>query len=174
MTSGTTLWTTSTSPNFQVYNFEKLSLEELKIRLQNWCQDKEGEPEYEARLEAASRIEHCYTSESEELILARLNLTSLPEAIGVLESLQYLDLQYNQLTSLPMSLSELVCLDQLILDNNPMDRVPLALCCVRKSCSISTKGCGLDLSILERPSGCAARLATSWEPNLETESSYDR
>ena len=172
MASGVTLRTTT--PSFPVYNFEKPTLEELKIGLQNWCQEKEGTPEYESRLKAATFIEDCYTSESDELILAGLNLTSLPEEIGALESLQYLDLRNNRLTILPMSLSELVRLDELILDNNPMDEVPLALYSVRKSCSISTKGCRLDLSILTPSSGYAHRLATSWEPNFETESSYDR
>lgn len=163
--------------SFRIYQIENPTKEELKRGLQNWCQEKEGTPEYEPRLETATRIEDCYTYESDELSLAGLNLTSLPDEIGALESLQYLDLQNNQLTTLPMSLSKLVCLDRLILDNNPMGGVPFVLCCVPKSCSISTKDCGIDLSILVRPntnmSRGPSRLATSWEPNLNWEMDFN-
>jgi Leucine-rich repeat (LRR) protein len=48
----------------------------------------------------------------------------LPDAIGDLSSLVYLDLRGNRLTELPLSMSRLTHLEKLDLRWNPLDGIP--------------------------------------------------
>ncbi|HBE26901.1 MAG TPA: hypothetical protein DDW33_14585, partial [Ktedonobacter sp.] len=54
-------------------------------------------------------------------------LTALPESLGQLSNLQYLDMTGNQLTSLPEALGSLVQLRKLYLDENQLASLPESL-----------------------------------------------
>ena len=75
--------------------------------LDNWCDEKKGQPEYYKRLLAAKRIKNCYHNKSDSLNLKNLGLTTLPREIGNLTALTSLDLWSNQLSTYPPSLLEL-------------------------------------------------------------------
>lgn len=74
--------------------------------------------------EARRRIEEAARTGATELHLADLSLTTLPESIGQLQNLRWLDVRSNQLTALPESLGELQKLTRFILDDNPFKTVP--------------------------------------------------
>merc|ERR1712186_167694 len=59
------------------------------------------------------------------LCLARIWLTELPEALGSLTKLQYLDAAENKLPSIPSSLLANTSLSELWLKGNPIDRLQL-------------------------------------------------
>ncbi len=77
--------------------------------------------------EARKRIEKARREGSTELSLSRLQLTTLPEALGQLTALQTLWLDNNQFTTLPEALGQLTALQHLRLDKNQITTLPDAL-----------------------------------------------
>lgn len=61
------------------------------------------------------------------LDLSALDLTALPEQLGVLEGLEDLDVSFNQLTALPESLAGLTALRRLDVSGNPLAALPEGL-----------------------------------------------
>jgi hypothetical protein len=73
------------------------------------------------------RLERARRDGASQLDLHGLNLTRVPESIGNLASLGYLNLSDNRLTSVPESLGKLVRLEWLDLSNNLLTSVPESL-----------------------------------------------
>lgn len=90
------------------------------IDLQNWREEKRNTPEYASRLEAERKIKNCYDSRSDELFLNGLGLTSIPSAIGFLNSLLVINLEENRLTYLPPEIFDLENLKVLKLYHNQL------------------------------------------------------
>jgi hypothetical protein len=70
----------------------------------------------------------------ERLNAADNEIAALPEAIGNLSDLRYLDLSGNQLTNLPRSFCEIASLNEIGLADNPWPE-PLAALASKASCS---------------------------------------
>ncbi len=77
--------------------------------------------------EARKRIEQARREGSPILDLRDLQLTSVPEALWQLTTLQWLELSGNQLTSVPEALGQLIALQRLDLSRNQLTSVPAAL-----------------------------------------------
>ena len=60
----------------------------------------------------------------EGLTLYALQITSVPDNIGDLSSLNYLNLHFNQITNIPETIGELVQLTELFLENNLIETLP--------------------------------------------------
>jgi Leucine-rich repeat (LRR) protein len=60
----------------------------------------------------------------ESLTLYALQMTSVPDNIGDLSSLNYLNLHFNQITNIPETIGELVQLTELFLENNRIETLP--------------------------------------------------
>lgn len=73
--------------------------------------------------DAEDRIEFASRTESRVLNLSGLRLTSLPDAIGGLVELNYLDCSLNSLTTLPDSICT-TTLEVLICRHNPLNALP--------------------------------------------------
>ncbi len=88
--------------------------------LNSWINEKNGDSEYPARIEAANRIRNYCTKENmfTFLNLTELGLTSLPPQIGQLKTLQAFNLAGNKLASLPPQIIELHGLKGLYLNGN--------------------------------------------------------
>jgi internalin A len=80
--------------------------------------------ENEGWQEARRRIEEALRSNSIELDLRRLNLTTLPESISLLSNLRQLLLGNNQLTVLPESITQLSNLEILEASHNQITVIP--------------------------------------------------
>ncbi len=81
----------------------------------------------EGMAEALRRIEHALNAQETDLDLSSLNLTSVPESVGQLRSLQSLVLYTNKLTSVPETLGQLSALQQLVLFGNRLTSLPETL-----------------------------------------------
>ncbi len=77
--------------------------------------------------EAARRIKRAKKENAAELDLSRLKLESIPESIGQLKALQWLNLSFNRLTSIPKCLGQLTALQSLNLSYNRLTSVPECL-----------------------------------------------
>ena len=82
----------------------------------------------EAYYQAEQKIEEALKSGATELDLREMNLTELPETLGQLTQLQWLNLSNNQLTTLPESLGQLIQLQVLSVTNNRLVALPQSLC----------------------------------------------
>jgi Leucine-rich repeat (LRR) protein len=76
---------------------------------------------------AEDRVQAALSNKNNNLYLVGLALTSLPESLSKLTSLQSLDLSKNQLTSLPEWLGKLTSLQSLDLSHNPLTSLPESL-----------------------------------------------
>ena len=74
--------------------------------------------------EALQRIEEARRSNATRLDLSYLNLTTVPESLSQLASLQKLYLHNNQLTTIPEFLGKLSTLQELKLENNKLTAIP--------------------------------------------------
>ena len=86
-----------------------------------------GQQEIDSWQEALRRIEKAKRSNSTELDLSRLNLTTLPESLGQLTKLEKIDLGHNELTALPESLGQLSHLQSLNISANQLAALPESL-----------------------------------------------
>ena len=68
-----------------------------------------------------------YLTSLQKLSLRENSLLTLPEAISKLESLKILDLHNNQLTALPEAIGKLKSLTTLFLNNNSLENLPESL-----------------------------------------------
>ena len=81
---------------------------------------------------------YCYPIESTiELDLSNTNLTELPENLGNLINLEYLELENNELVSLPESIGNLSSLFYLNLKNNQLSSIPESICDLPENCYIT-------------------------------------
>jgi len=75
---------------------------------------------------------HCTLSETGRVVdinFIDVYITALPESIGDLSNLQYLNLSFNQLISLPESIGDLIYLEILTLDWNQLTgEIPEEIC----------------------------------------------
>ena len=104
---------------------QNLSQEDLDFEenLQSWINES-PEGEREDREEASKMIRECKLSNSISLPLFCSKLTTLPESIGNLGSLQSLNLNDNQLETLPESIGNLGSLQELNLGDNQLATLP--------------------------------------------------
>ena len=100
------------------------SCSKLNKGLEQWCNEKVGDPEYIYRIEAAQKIKEGYTKKAIELDLSNNRLTSLPDVIGSLKNLTCLYLYNNRLTSLPDTIGALQNLQRLLIHNNQLTSLP--------------------------------------------------
>ena len=75
-------------------------------------------------------------SSLEKLSLYSNQLTTLPESIGNLSSLIWLGFFDNQLTTLPESIGNLSSLENLYLDSNQLTTLPESICNLPETCNI--------------------------------------
>ena len=87
----------------------------------------ESEDDSVGMREALRRIEKARRNGEIVLNLSNLGLTSVPEALWELTTLQRLRLEHNQLRSVPEALGHLKALQRLRLDKNQLTSVPEAL-----------------------------------------------
>ncbi|KAI5920310.1 endonuclease/Exonuclease/phosphatase [Camillea tinctor] len=85
-----------------------------------------------------------------ELYLATNNLTSLPEAIGKLRSLRYLNASHNQITHIPPELGMCTPLRQLLLFDNLITNVPHELGALHFLEMLGLHGNPLDADVKQR------------------------
>ena len=81
----------------------------------------------EAYYKAEKKIEEALRSGITELDFGKMGLTELPETIGQLTQLKWLNLSNNELTTLPESVSYLVLLETLTLPTNKLHILPEVL-----------------------------------------------
>lgn len=84
----------------------------------------ENKPNTKAFSKALVRIEQAGKTGATKLDLSGLGLTELPESLGQLTKLEFLNLNNNQLTALPESIGQLTQLDGLYLYNNQLTALP--------------------------------------------------
>ena len=77
--------------------------------------------------EALDRIEKAARTGATELNLRNMGLTTLPDSLAQLQSLQTLNVNNNQLTALPDSLAQLQSLQELDVSNNQLTALPDSL-----------------------------------------------
>lgn len=96
---------------------------QMKQALEEWIKEPDTQ-DWENRREATERIWACFRSEDPVLNLEGLHLSTLPEALGQLTFLQYLDLGSNHLSHLPKEIAQLVSLKNLNLRCNHLSSLP--------------------------------------------------
>jgi hypothetical protein len=83
----------------------------------------------------------------QKLDVSKNELSALPKSIGTLKSLERLDLQYNKITSIPETISNLHSLKELLLSNNMLTSLPESI---------------INLSSLENLSFFSNRFVGEW------------
>jgi Leucine-rich repeat (LRR) protein len=86
----------------------------------------------EAYSAAEKKIEEAKHSGRKDLNLSNMQLTELPESLGQMAELEYLDVSYNQLAILPGWLGSLTQLTSLSLNNNQLVALPEPLGSLQK------------------------------------------
>lgn len=99
----------------------------FRMKLHNWCEERRNTNEYPSRLIAAQEIIDCYIEDNHCLDLNNMNLTSLPESIGLLRNLKFVQLEHNELTSLPESIGFWSNLQAIWLQHNQLTSLPEAI-----------------------------------------------
>ena len=100
----------------------------LEITINRWVYSEGlSHQESKQRKVAKDQILAAYKNHSEELVLANLNLSSLPPEIGYLTSLKRLSLDNNNLASLPIQIRQLTSLEHLTIKDNKLQTLPKKL-----------------------------------------------
>ena len=86
------------------------------------------------RVLAGSAITSCYLDQSRSLTLTHLNLSSLPDALGMLSHLEELDLSHNLFSELPDGLFTLKNLVNLSINHNKLTYVCPRIFLLKKLC----------------------------------------
>jgi Leucine-rich repeat (LRR) protein len=128
--------------------------------------------EYYARQEAMEKMIVCYYNQSTELDLSFNNpeshpdyrLSSLPEQIGDLTSLEILNLSGNQLKTLPDSIANLENLQDLDLKGNPFTSHPEVLLKLHPECTVHVTGnpCSDPMPIIRKTSNSCPNYSFSF------------
>lgn len=102
-----------------------LSDQEFENSLQIWIhEDGIDENQISSRKDASEIIRACRSTNSDSLYLSGILLTSIPDSIGCLKSLNRLHLDNNKLTIIPDSIGSLTSLTDLRLNINKLKTLP--------------------------------------------------
>lgn len=97
-----------------------MTLPELISSLESW-----EDPSTDAHdLTAKERIIDCFEQQSDSLDLSYLLLTTLPDAVGRLQHVQFLSIANNYFSEIPACLTRLTALRLLNVSNNVLEEVP--------------------------------------------------
>ena len=131
-------------PSPKLSSTKPITLPELTESLEEW-QDLREDAQHDT---AKERIMDCFTQLSDSLDLSFLSLSTLPDALGRMQHIQYLSIANNRFSAIPQTLTQLARLKLLNVSNNVLTEVPDSIKALQKLESFNGE-CNLLVKVSE-------------------------